>query len=99
MLGANRDALNAFYRARGDLEWTEHRAGTVSFPRLRRGGVSRLRRLLAADGATDVVPGAFFGMPDHFRIGLAADPAAFAAGLEHLGRGLDRLEASASPSP
>ncbi|HSU16993.1 pyridoxal phosphate-dependent aminotransferase [Longimicrobium sp.] len=92
MLDANRDALNAFYRTRGDLEWTEHRAGSVSFPRLRRGSVRRLRRVLAADGATDIVPGAFFGMPDHFRIGLGVDPAAFAAGLERLGRALDHLD-------
>jgi len=91
-LGPNRDALNAFYRTRGDLEWTEHRAGTVSFPRLRHASVRRLRHLLAAEGETDVVPGAFFGMPDHFRIGLGARPADFAAGLEHLGRALDRLD-------
>jgi aspartate/methionine/tyrosine aminotransferase len=94
-LGPNRDALNAFYRARGDLEWTEHRAGTVAFPRLRRGGVRRLRHLLVAEGETDIVHGAFFGLPDHFRIGLGARPADFAAGLEHLGRALDRLD----PSP
>jgi hypothetical protein len=89
VLDANGAALNAFYRTRGDLEWMPHRAGTVAFPFLRGGGVRRLCRVLEREHDTAVVPGAFFGMPEHFRIGLAAAPATFAAGLAHLGAALD----------
>ncbi|HEX8906506.1 MAG TPA: pyridoxal phosphate-dependent aminotransferase [Longimicrobiaceae bacterium] len=89
LLDANRDALNAFYRTRGDLEWMPHRAGTVSFPRVRAGNARRLCRRLEREHDAAVTPGAFFGMPDHVRIGLGVEPAAFAAGLERLGRALD----------
>ena len=92
MLDANREALNAFYRAHGDrLEWTEHRAGTTSFPRLREGSVRRLCRVLERELDTAVVPGAFFGMRDHVRIGLGVDPGVFAEGLHRLDRGMKRL--------
>jgi hypothetical protein len=94
LLESNRDALNAFYRTRGDLEWTEHRFGTVSFPRLRVGTAAPLCRLLEAKYDTAVVDGAFFEMPEHFRIALGAEPAVFAEGLRRLGLALDEMRQS-----
>lgn len=91
LLDSNRDALNAFYRTRGDLEWTEHRFGTVSFPRLREGTAAPLCRLLEEKYDTAVVDGAFFEMPEHFRIALGTDPETFANGLRRLGLSLDDL--------
>jgi aspartate/methionine/tyrosine aminotransferase len=91
VLDANRDALNAFYRTRADLEWTEHRFGTVSFPRLRAGTAAPLCRLLEAKHDTAVVDGAFFEMPEHFRIALGAEPEVFAEGLRRLGLALDAM--------
>lgn len=91
VLDANTAALNAFYRARRELDWLEHRHGTVSFPRLRRGSVDALCALLEERYETAVVPGRFFEMPGHFRIGLGVKPATFAAGLDRLGRALDEL--------
>ena len=89
VLDANRAALDAFFRSRGDLEWQEHRHGTVSFPRLLSGSADELCARLRERYDTSVVPGRFFGMPDHFRVGLGTPPATFAAGLERLGRALD----------
>lgn len=94
LLETNRDALNAFYRTRDDLEWTEHRFGTVSFPRLRSGPADPLCDLLRDEYDTTVVPGRFFGMPDHVRIALGVAPATFAEGLSRLGRALDRVSRS-----
>jgi len=94
LLETNRDALNAFYRTRGDLEWTEHRFGTVSFPRLREGTAAPLCRLLQERYDTAVVDGAFFEMPEHFRIALGTDPQTFAEGLRRLGLALDDLAPS-----
>ena len=91
MLDANRDALNGFYRTRAGLEWTEHRFGTISFPRLRQGTAAPLCRLLEAKYDTAVVDGAFFEMPEHFRIALGAEPELFAEGLRRLGLALDDL--------
>jgi aspartate/methionine/tyrosine aminotransferase len=91
MLARNRDALNAFYRTRADLDWREHRFGTVSFPRLRHGTAAPLCALLEAKYDTAVVDGAFFEMPEHFRIALGTDPDAFAEGLDRLGLALDEM--------
>jgi hypothetical protein len=38
---------------------------------------------------TSVVPGRFFEMPDHFRIGLGGDPAMTADALSQLSKALD----------
>jgi aspartate/methionine/tyrosine aminotransferase len=93
LLHRNGKALNEFYRERDDLEWSGHHFGTVSFPRLRSGNVRELCELLEAKYDTAVVDGAFFGMPEHFRIGLGVKPRRFAAGLERLGDALDELRA------
>lgn len=89
LLDANTAALNAFYAAHPQLEAAPHAHGSVSFPRLRNGNVETLCELLTNRYETAVVPGRFFGMPDHIRIGLGVDPATFREGLGHLGRSLD----------
>jgi aspartate/methionine/tyrosine aminotransferase len=91
LLDANAAALNAFYAARPALEVMPHVHGTVSFPRLRTGSVDALCTLLIDRYETAVVPGHFFGVPDHVRIGLGVDPATFVEGLDRLGRALDDL--------
>jgi aspartate/methionine/tyrosine aminotransferase len=92
LLDANAAALNAFYAAHTNfLDVHPHARGTVSFPRLRSGDAETLCGLLTNGYETAVVPGRFFGMPDHLRIGLGVDPAAFRAGLDRLGRALDEL--------
>ena len=91
VLDRNRAALDAFYDARADLDAPRVAWGTTSFPRLREGSVARLCELLAEGYETAVVPGAFFGAEDRFRVGLACDPAMFAEGLARLGAALDEL--------
>jgi aspartate/methionine/tyrosine aminotransferase len=92
ILDANAAALNDFYRSRADLDWTEHRFGTVSFPRLRSGQADALCALLRERYETALVPGRFFEMPDHVRIGLASPPAPFTEALARLGRALDEIQ-------
>jgi aspartate/methionine/tyrosine aminotransferase len=91
LLDANAAALNAFYAARPELEAMPHVHGTVSFPRLRTGDADALCTLLLDRYETAVVPGRFFGAPDHVRIGLGVDPRKFSEGLERLCRALDEL--------
>jgi aspartate/methionine/tyrosine aminotransferase len=92
LLDANADALNRFYAAHLDaFDVRRHTHGTVSFPRLRRGDADALCDLLMERYETAVVPGRFFGMPDHFRIGLGVEPAVFREGLERLGRAVEEL--------
>jgi len=89
LLDANAATLNAFYASCGDrVEAMPHLHGTVSFPRLRDGDAHALCGRLTERYETAVVPGRFFGMPDHLRIGLGVDPPLFREGLDRLGRAL-----------
>ncbi len=91
LLDANHTALNAFYAAHPQLRAMEQAHGTVSFPRVVDGDADALCALLADRYETAVVPGRFFGMPDHIRIGLGIDPATFAEGLDRLALALGHL--------
>lgn len=91
LLEANGAALNTFLRTRSDLESPPYTVGTTSFPRVLAVDAEALCALLRARYETTVVPGRFFGMPEHVRIGLGAEPGTFAAGLERLGTALDAL--------
>jgi aspartate/methionine/tyrosine aminotransferase len=92
LLETNGRLLNSFLRTRDDLEYFEHRSGTVSFPRLKAGDVNELCRLLIEKYETSVVPGRFFGMPSHIRIGISCDTEMFRRGLERLGAALDEAK-------
>jgi aspartate/methionine/tyrosine aminotransferase len=91
LLETNRPLLDRFLDARDDLECVRPRYGTVVFPRLRSGKVDQLCSLLRGKYETTVVPGRFFEMPDHFRLGIAGAPETLATGLERLGAALDSL--------
>jgi aspartate/methionine/tyrosine aminotransferase len=86
--------LNDFLDSRDDLETVKPQFGTVAFPRLKRGSVDALCNLLGEKYETTVVPGKFFEMPDHFRIGIGCDSEMLRAGLERLGKALDELSDS-----
>jgi aspartate/methionine/tyrosine aminotransferase len=91
LLETNGRLLRDFLNTRGDLEWTPHRFGTVSFPRLKEGSVDELCALLAGKYETSIVPGSFFEMPQHFRVGVGGDTDSLGEGLDRLGRALDEL--------
>lgn len=91
LLEVNSRLLNSFFAARDDLEWTAHSFGTISFPRLRQGSVDHLCALLAEGYETSVVPGRFFEMEQHFRIGIGGDTDTLKEGLDRLGSALDEI--------
>lgn len=91
LLERNRPLLDQFLDSRDDLDTIRPRLGTVVAPRVRRGRVDELCSLLLEKYETSVVPGAFFEMPDHIRIGIACDSEMLAAGLERLGAALDEM--------
>ena len=59
--------------------------GTTSFPRLKMGHVDEFLARLRKEYETSAVPGRFFGMPDHFRIGMGVNTEMFAEGLRRIG--------------
>jgi aspartate/methionine/tyrosine aminotransferase len=89
LLETNRDVVNRFLASRADLAALPVDAGMIAFPRLLKGDVDGLCARLRDRYDTTVVPGLFFGLPDHFRLALGCAPPALAAGLERLGRALD----------
>jgi hypothetical protein len=84
MLAHNRQLWHEFLDAHTDTLRAPHTEfGTTSFPRLLRGDVETLCQKLRAKETT-VVPGRFFEMPQHFRIGLCGKTETLEKGLKNL---------------
>ena len=90
-LDQHRHLLNQFLDGRDDLEAVRPPFGSIMFPRVKGASSERLCDLLREKYETSVVPGSFFEMPAHFRIGMGGDSEKFAGGLERLGSALDEL--------
>src|SRR5713101_2040374 len=93
ILESNRAVLNEFFNSREELKVVRTESGTTSFPRLLKGRVEDLCAALTEKYDTAVVPGRFFESPQHFRIGMCAEPELFKIGVERLGAALDELRA------
>lgn len=91
LLDRNRQILNEFFDGREDLKVVRPEFGTVMFPKVVNGTSEALCKLLQERYETSVVPGVFFEMPEHFRVGIAANTEVLVAGLERLGNALDEL--------
>lgn len=91
LLDRNRALLNAFLDTRDDLETVRSKFGTVMFPRVRSGDAEQFCRLLREKYETSVVPGKFFELPAHFRVGIALDTNVLQTGLERIGAALDEI--------
>jgi aspartate/methionine/tyrosine aminotransferase len=94
LLDENRSILRAFLAERDDLEFLWPENGTIVFPRLKHGSVAEFCGRLRSEFETSVVPGEFFDLPNHFRIGVGLPTADIRAALEQLQRGLNRYKAS-----
>ncbi|HEX8089947.1 MAG TPA: aminotransferase class I/II-fold pyridoxal phosphate-dependent enzyme [Blastocatellia bacterium] len=91
LLETNRAAVERFLDSRDDIEAVRPRFGTVVSPLLKRGSVDELCGLLREKYETTVVPGRFFEMPRHFRVGIGCDSDMLASGLERLAAALDEM--------
>ncbi|HEV2113833.1 MAG TPA: pyridoxal phosphate-dependent aminotransferase [Terriglobales bacterium] len=89
LLAANRALLKRFVDSRDDLQTVWPDFGTIVFPRLRHGSVASFCELLRTKYETSVVPGSFFEMPQHFRIGVGGDTKLVEQGLERISAALD----------
>jgi hypothetical protein len=65
--------------------------GTTVFPKLLRGSVDSFDRFLRERYQTAVVPGRFFEMPEHFRIGLGGEPEMTREAISRLCEALDNF--------
>ena len=88
ILEADRKVLRDFLAQQERLSAAQTAWGTTSFPRLVNGNTEKFLERLRADFDTSAVPGRFFEMPDHFRIGMGVDTEMFAEGLNRIGQAL-----------
>lgn len=91
MMKANRQMFNDFVNSRSDLDCAHVDHGITAFPRWEGGDTQRLDDHLHERYDTAVVPGRWFEMDDHFRIGWGLQTPQFAASLERLSSALDDL--------
>jgi aspartate/methionine/tyrosine aminotransferase len=92
LLARNRALANAFFESRDEIEAPPMTGGITCFPRLRTGDVDALDSLLRARFDAAIVPGRFFGLADHFRLGVGQPTEIVAGGLERLGAALDAMK-------
>ncbi len=88
---ADRKLLRDFLTPQPVLSAVQTDWGTTSFVRLSRsrgGNTDSFLERLRMEFKTSAVPGRFFEMPDHFRIGMGVNTEMFAEGLNRLGRAL-----------
>jgi len=91
ILAANRPLVDQFMAANeAALDWAPPDAGPVCFPRLRSGSADDFCARLRAEHDVGVIPGRFFEMPDHFRIGFGGPTEDLQSGLELLSRAIRR---------
>jgi len=91
LLGANQEIYNHFLSSCAGLQARPMEHGTVSFPRLQRGSADDFCCLLREKYETSVVPGSFFGMDQHFRLGICCPTETLTTGLDRLGAALKEM--------
>jgi aspartate/methionine/tyrosine aminotransferase len=89
LLQANRPLVLEFLRSRSEIESFIPDHGTTLFPRLKRGSVTRLAEHLREKYDTMIVPGSYFELPQHFRIGVGISTEMLQEGLRRLGQALE----------
>src|SRR6266404_4581559 len=85
---ADRKLLRDFLAKQSAISAVRTDWGTTSFPRLVNGDADAFLERLRTEFDTSAVPGRFFEMPDHFRIGMGVHSEMFAEGLNRIARAL-----------
>jgi aspartate/methionine/tyrosine aminotransferase len=85
---ADRRLLRDFFKQETAVSAVETNWGTTSFPRLLKRNADAFLERLWTKFDTSAVPGRFFEMADHFRIGMGVNTEIFAEGLNRIGHAL-----------
>src|SRR5437660_5192014 len=88
IVDADRKLLRDFLVQQSALSAVWADWGTTSFVQLRAGNADDFFERLRTDFDTSVVPGRFFEIPDHFRIGMGVNTEMFGDGLDRIDRAL-----------
>ena len=85
---ADRRLLQEFLASQKSVSTPRTAFGTTAILRLTKGGVGEFLARLRTEHETSAVPGRFFGLPNHFRIGMGVDTQMFGEGLRRIGLAL-----------
>jgi aspartate/methionine/tyrosine aminotransferase len=85
---ADRTLLGAFLDSEDRVSAVRTDFGTTAFLRLAGGNVDAFLATLRDEYETSTVPGRFFEVPDHFRIGMGVNTGNFSEGLRRLSAAL-----------
>jgi aspartate/methionine/tyrosine aminotransferase len=88
IVDADRKLLRDFLKQEAAVSAVETKWGTTSFPRFLKGNAHVFLERLRSEFDISAVPGRFFEMPEHFRIGMGVNTEMFAEGLNRLSRAL-----------
>jgi len=88
---ADRDLLRKFLDQEKKISASRTDFGTTCIVRLKNGNVDQLLDRLRSEYETTAVPGKFFGLHHHFRIGMGVDTAMFGEGLRRISRALETV--------
>jgi APA family basic amino acid/polyamine antiporter len=91
LIETNTRLVESFFDSRDDLRVVRPIRGTTCFPSLLTGRIEGLCALMREKYDVSVVPGRFFGLESHFRLGLGGDTRLLKEGLDRLGQALDEL--------
>jgi aspartate/methionine/tyrosine aminotransferase len=84
VVDADRAELNEFLAEEKAVSAPRTEFGTTAFLRLHRGDIEPFLARLRADYETSAVPGRFFDMPNHFRVGMGVNTEMFREGLRRI---------------
>lgn len=92
IINANNKTMQEFFVSCGHLKPPADCYGLITFPKLLSGNADQFCSKLRNKFETSVVPGTFFEMPEHLRIGMGVDEQILARGLENIRAALIGLE-------
>ena len=89
IIETNRPLVDKFMSEHvNQLKWVPPDAGPVCFPKLRSGSAEKFVDRVRSRYDVGLIPGRFFEMPSHFRLGFGGRTEDLQAGLEKLGQAL-----------
>jgi aspartate/methionine/tyrosine aminotransferase len=89
VVDADRALLKEFLASQKKVSSPETDFGTTAILRLLNGDVNTFLARLRSQYDTSAVPGKFFGLPNHFRVGMGVETAMFREGLRRIVQALE----------
>ena len=91
LLTRNTELVRTLFASRSDIAAIPHEHGLITFPKVTSGNAEKLCTMLREKYETSIVPGKFFDMPQHIRIGIGRETSTVKTGLKNICAALDEM--------